>query len=224
MNKWIKYFRLTTLWISESREMGNKWRKFRYEKCVCDCWNEVWVNRQYLSWKHRWVKSCGCLREEVWKRNRSVTLAKLTTHGMSASSEYNIYLWIISRCTNKNNISYKSYWGRWIECLRSNFEDFYKDMWPRPSKSHSIDRIDNNSDYCNTNCRWATPNEQATNTRKNVRYLRKWEQLVLWQIIAKESLHIDRRTVWWRLNKWRTLEKALLTDSNLYHKNKKWLI
>jgi len=224
MDEWIKYFRLTTLWTSESRKMGNQWRKFRYEKCICDCWNIVWVNRQNLNWKHRWVKSCGCLREEVWIRNKDITIAKHTKHGMSESNEYSIYLWIVSRCTNKNNLSYKNYWGRWIKCLRNNFEDFYKDMWARPGKSYSVDRIDNNAHYCGSNCRWATQKEQSTNTRSNIRYLRKWEHLVLWQIIDKEWLCIDKRIVRRRLKKWRSLEDALLTNSTLYHNKKKWSI
>ena len=222
MNEWIRYFRLTTLWSSESREMGNKWRKFRYEKCICDCWNIVWVNRQNLNWKHRWVKSCGCLREEVWIRNKYIAPIKNTTHGMSGSSEYNIFSWIIARCTNKNNISYKHYWGRWIMCLRSSFEEFYKDMWSKPSKHHSIDRINNNWNYCKENCRRSTPQEQSTNTRKNVKYHWWWEYLTLWQIISKELLPISMRTVWWRLKKWWSLQNALLTDSTLYHNKKKW--
>lgn len=41
-------------------------------------------------------------------------------------------------------------------------------MGSRPSKKHSLDRINNNLGYCPGNVRWATMKEQNNNRRDNV--------------------------------------------------------
>ena len=77
------------------------------------------------------------------------------------------------RCSNPNHPMYKYYGARGIKvCDRwlgpNGLKNFIDDMGPRPEGT-SLDRIDNNGDYCPENCRWATINEQMVNTRKSER-------------------------------------------------------
>lgn len=50
---------------------------------------------------------------------------------------------------------------------RDDFWAFVEDMGPKPTKSHSVDLIDNTKGYNPENCRWATKTEQVWNRRIN---------------------------------------------------------
>ena len=71
------------------------------------------------------------------------------------------------RCRNPKNKNFRHYGGRGIRiCKRwDNFEIFLADMGPRPAKGYSIERRDNDKNYCPSNCYWATRKDQGRNTR-----------------------------------------------------------
>lgn len=88
---------------------------------------------------------------------------------MSHSKEYGIWCSMIDRCHRELNHAYARYGGRGIfvcDEWRNSFESFISHVGMRPSKNHSIDRIDNDKGYFPGNCRWATVEQQSTNKRK----------------------------------------------------------
>lgn len=159
----------------------------RHYKCKCDCGREVVVLKYNLLKGNS--TSCGCVR--------------LKQKGLSTKypSEHSSWAKMIRRCTNQDDRSYKDYGGRGIkvcEPWRNSFEQFLKDMGPRPSMLYSIDRINNDGDYEPSNCRWATRKTQANNCRKNHYVTYKGETLSLAEVSDKYG--IARTTLINRVN------------------------
>lgn len=108
------------------------------------------------------TKSCGCLNDMKRK------VPKRTTHGMCKTRLYRRWSRMKARCYNKNNKDYQDYGGRGISVCdewRESFLKFYEDMYEGYEESLELDRIDVDGDYCKSNCRWATEQEQAWNKR-----------------------------------------------------------
>ena len=127
-----------------------------------------------------------------------------TKHWMSQNNRlYRIYNWIQNRCNNKNVVSYNNYWWRWIKCEWKNFEEFFHDMKEWYEEHLTIDRIDNNWNYCKENCRWATKKEQANNKRNNRIY--EWKTISEWC----DELWLKRRIIDWRLWRWWSVKRSL---------------
>ena len=127
------------------------------------------------------------------------------------------------RCINPNNRYFNDYGGRGIKCLWNDFEEFAHDMYVLyvwhvmlyGEENTTIERINNDGNYCKENCRWATKKEQQNNTRNNKIFCfdNKCQTLMQWS----EEQKISYPTLWHRIFKFQwSVEKALITPPLKY--------
>jgi hypothetical protein len=114
---------------------------------------------------------------------------------------------MLERCGNQDNSHWGSYGGRGITvCARwRSFAAFRDDMGPKPSPTHSIDRINNDGNYEPGNCRWATRADQNRNKRNSRRLAFNGEV----QTVAEWAVHLgmSRQALSYRLNHGWTLQR-----------------
>jgi len=168
-----RFGRLLVTQREGSRKGKARWR------CRCDCGKECLVTGDVL--RRGVSNSCGCLRREL-----GVQLGKSSgRHGEGRNGhetpEYRTWAAMLSRCKNPNHCNYPHYGARGISvCERWHiFENFLADMGRRPSEYHSIDRINNEGNYCVENCRWATATEQNNNKRQPKEHPAAWRMVTI---------------------------------------------
>lgn len=135
-----------------TKNRSHKWN------CKCDCGTMVEFRGSDL--KSGKTQSCGCLfKERVREAN--------TTHGMSKTRIYQCWTDMIQRCENPSNTSYHYYGESGVKVCKEwhSFEMFLFDMKDSYNDNLTIDRIDSESDYKKSNCRWVTQAEQNKNQR-----------------------------------------------------------
>ncbi|MBX3288377.1 MAG: hypothetical protein KF855_03435 [Acidobacteria bacterium] len=71
------------------------------------------------------------------------------------------------RCQNPQNVQYHLYGGRGVQFNFESFEEFLAHVGKRPSRRHSLDRINNGGSYEPGNVRWTTNYIQNRNKRSN---------------------------------------------------------
>jgi homospermidine synthase len=124
---------------------------------------------------------------------------------------------MIDRCHLPTSHTYNRYGERGISvCERwHNFENFYADMGDKP-EGMSLERIDNNGDYCPENVIWATAKQQANNRKSNVVLEHNGKKQTMQQWCDELGLKIG--TVWARLNVYGyTVEQALTAGRRVRH-------
>lgn len=187
-----RYSRLTVIANAEPRG------RVRRVLCRCDCGTEKEVDVSNLTSRHSPTRSCGCMRIERIRALRR-------SHGEGSASrtvthEYRAWQAAKGRCFNTRNRRFADYGGRGITMCdewRNSYPAFLRDMGRRPTRSHSLDRIDNDGDYEPGNCRWATSATQTRNARSNVMVTALGETLCVSE--WSERTGINRRTISARL-------------------------
>lgn len=134
-------------------------------------------------------------------------------HGMCWTYFYHRYEAIMQRCNNPNNVRYKDYGGRGIKCVWKSFNEYKEDMYSsflahsniHGTRQTTIERIDNNGNYCKENCKWVTMREQQRNTRCVMLF--EWKSLL--ENCIERWMHFC--TVYGRIRRGWSIQKALDT-------------
>jgi hypothetical protein len=168
--------------------------------CLCDCGAQKVIDLQ--SMKSGATRSCGC-------HNSKVTAKRNFKHGQADGPEHLTWVRMWQRCTNERNPHYAEYKDRAPPPEWRDFPTFYADVGPRPTPQHSLDRIDNEKPYGPGNCRWATAETQAGNTRRNIYVDLDGERLWLAEACRRVGGRLPKYgTITSRISKGQTIEQA----------------
>jgi hypothetical protein len=162
----------------------------------CRCTWEGWRSQQSIKLGRN---HAGCPLSRA-RSNANLRPPDKTYPGAATHPLYSIWAGMRMRCR-----THPRYAGRGIRVCEewSDFFTFVRDMGERPSPKHSLDRIDNDGDYCPSNCRWATRHQQAQNTSTNITITYKGQSLCLAQAYELSPKGVSLPTAWRRLkNGW----------------------
>ena len=192
--------RLTVVKLDHKDKRGKK-----ILLCECECGNSITVRADSIISGH--TISCGCLVK--------------TKQGLSRAPEGMALRNAIARCCNPEHPEFKYYGAKGISvCQRyrgnDGIEKLIQDIGTKPGKGFSIDRINNNGNYCPGNLQWSTQKQQCNNQSSNVMITYSGETLTMAQWAEKLQMHRD--TLNTRLKRGWSVEKAFTTPVKQYNK------
>lgn len=186
--------------IYDPTNSSYKWR------CKCDCGNVSYVSASNLKRK---IRSCGCYRAEIIRMPRAHKYPGEYT-SKHVPVLYSMWIGMRSRCKSPSLPNYMNYGGRGIEVC-PEWEDFGAFQTWAYSNGYkpglTLDRTDNDGNYCPENCRWVDWYVQGNNRRTNVWYEYNEERHTLseWSRI----IGINRATLNYRISNGWSIEDAL---------------
>jgi hypothetical protein len=150
-------------------------------------WTVISRSENSHTGKALWLCKCTCGKEKVVD-GTNLRLGKSSscqncinvTHRKSRTKIISRWRAMLDRCTDPNYKFYKYYGGRGIKICEKwkKFEGFYEDMG-EPFEGLTLDRIDNDGDYCLENCRWATKKQQSSNRRNSIHNGDKYKNWII---------------------------------------------
>jgi len=123
---------------------------------------------------------------------------------------------MISRCHDSSSHSFKRYGAEGIrvcEAWKNSYSAFITDVGKRPSRLHSIDRIDNDGDYTPENVKWSLPKEQQLNRRDTIMFSINGESAPMQTWAAKYN--VDPDLIRHRLRRGWSPKEALFIPKNV---------
>lgn len=159
-------------------------------------------------------KKCTYKTGKLWIKNNPLVIYSIRNKDMGLRSKYSS---MRNRCTNLNTNNSKNYGDRGIKCEWKSYKDFRDDMYESflkhfkkyGRKETTIDRIDNNKNYCKENCQWATIKEQNRNKRSVIIFNNETTRDASKRLNGSITLVMDRLKLGW------SVEKAFTTPKRI---------
>lgn len=184
-----QYNRLTIVKANSSRKNGRL-----YSLCKCTCGTVKEVLNQNITGQHTF--SCGC-----WNRERASERMKNKRPYSTKTRLYGIWK-NIRRRTRNDNVHGKGYFDRGIRLCQEWHDYAVFREWALNNGYDDVltlDRIDNDGNYCPENCRWTDQKTQCNNKRNNHFVTFKGKTLTMAQ--WAEELNVSYNAIKYRVKK-----------------------
>lgn len=150
----FRYGRLVAKEFIEKRGIHQYWR------FLCDCGQEKIIRRNAVATGN--TSSCGCFdKKRPWNAK----------HYCSGERLYDLWIGMMRRCYKQSADCFKHYGARGISVCAEWHDHLEFKAWAHANgyaDDLSIERADNDKDYCPENCSWIPRSQQNKNKRNNL--------------------------------------------------------
>lgn len=176
--------------------------------CICDCGKETTATSNNLRRNH--TTSCGC------ESSKNTIGVRLATHGKSKHPLFISWVGMRNRCYTPTHNRFEHYGGKGIAVCDEwvdDFQAFYNwailNGW---KKGLTLDRKENDRDYCPDNCKFSTVAQQNRNRTSNIKLTINGITKIL--IEWSEEVNVPYETIRQRLKNGWIPEEAIYGRKN----------